>query len=75
MQVTYTLNNEIIFDLTGKDILKHIGKDIGTLLVLLVLSAVLKEMLVIDSVKAFKTVESIECFGEAFKSLNSAVRM
>ena len=43
MEITYTLNNEVIFDLTGKDILKHVGKDIGTLLVLLVLTSIVKE--------------------------------
>lgn len=75
MEITYTLNNEVIFDLTGKDILKHVGKDIGTLLVLLVLTSIVKEKVIIDSVKAFKTVDSVECFNEAFKYINSAMRI
>lgn len=75
MQVTYTNNNKIIFDVTGKDILKHIGKDISTLIALLVLSYAMKEIDVIEDVKAFKTIGGIECFDKAFKVLNSAIRL
>lgn len=75
MQVTYTNNNKIIFDVTGKDILKHIGKDISTLIALLVLTSIAKDIASTEAIRAFKTIGSTECLSEAFKTLNSAIRL
>lgn len=75
MQVTYTNNNRIIFDVTGKDILKHIGKDISTLLALLVLTSIAKDIALEGTINAFKTVGNVECLSEAFKTINSTLRI
>lgn len=58
MEITYTLNNEVIFDLTGKDILKGVGKNLSMVLLLLILSCCLKEIVAIEGVEAFKVINN-----------------
>ena len=56
MQITYTLNGETIFDVTGGYVLKRLGRDLSVFSLLLIIILLNKENISDGQLNAFKSI-------------------
>ena len=56
MQITYTLNKETIFDVTGGYVLKRLGRDLSVFSLLLIIILASKENSSSERITAFKSI-------------------